>query len=97
LNPSFIVNSYGDEPQLIILQKVVIPAQAGIQSDYNFLKTLDSRPNGFAVLLLRSAKPTDFHGNDANGLSATFYEFIIIYNLKEFHKLTDTELGLSNS
>jgi hypothetical protein len=41
-------------------QKVVIPAQAGIQTMRNQLKTLDSR----------------FHGNDANGLSTTCYEFI---------------------
>jgi hypothetical protein len=41
-------------------QKVVIPAQAGIQSMRNQLKTLDSR----------------FHGNDENGLPATFCETI---------------------
>jgi hypothetical protein len=42
-------------------QKVVIPAEAGIQTILNLLKTLDS--------LLQ--------GNDENGLSATFYETII--------------------
>jgi hypothetical protein len=46
----------------MILQKLVIPAQAGIQAVHNQLKTLDSR----------------FPGNDENWLSRTFYESIIV-------------------
>jgi hypothetical protein len=45
---------------LMLSSKVVIPAQAGIQSTCNYFKILDSR----------------FHGNDKIECFATFDEFV---------------------